>query len=89
LHWAAPNGCAEVVRRLLALGAPLEHENMWQGTVLGSTAHFAIYFPVQGVDYPTVIETLVAAGANVNAAYPSGDERIDDLLRRHAGGAKA
>jgi ankyrin repeat protein len=83
LHWAAPNGCAEVVRRLLALGAPLEHENAWQGTVLGATAHFAIHCPVQGVDYSTVIETLIAAGANVSAAYPSGDERIDDLLRRH------
>jgi hypothetical protein len=62
--------------------------NRWKGTVLDSTIHFAIHMPVKGVDYPAMIETLIAAGANVNAAFPSGDERIDALLRRHgAGGA--
>jgi Ankyrin repeats (3 copies) len=86
LHWAAPNGMTDVVRRLLALGAPLEVMNQWKGTVLDSTIHFAIHMPVKGVDYPAMLETLIAAGANVNAAYPSGDERIDALLRRHGAG---
>jgi len=86
LHWAAPNGMTEVVARLLALGAPLEALNRWEGTVLSSTIHFAIHMPVKGVDYPAVLETLIAAGADVNAAYPSGDERIDAFLRRHGAG---
>ncbi len=86
LHWAAPNGMVGVVRRLLALGAPLEALNRWEGTVLGSTIHFAIHMPVEGVDYPAMLEMLIAAGANVNAAYPSGDERIDAFLKRHGAG---
>ncbi len=86
LHWAAPNGMVGVVRRLLALGAPLEALNRWEGTVLGSTIHFAIHMPVEGVDYPAMLEMLIAAGANVNAAYPSGDERTDAFLKRHGAG---
>lgn len=89
LHWAAPNGMTAVVRRLLSLGAPLEVMNRWKGTVLDSTIHFAIHMPVKGVDYPAMLETLIAAGANVNAVYPSGDERIDALLRRHGAGGAA
>jgi ankyrin repeat protein len=86
IHWAAPNGMTRVVRRLLALGAPLEALNGWDGTVLGSTIHFAIHMPVKGVDYPAMLEMLIAAGANVNGAYPTGNERIDALLRRHGAG---
>jgi len=86
LHWAAPNGMVNVVRRLLSLGAPLEALNRWEGTVLSSTIHFAIHMPVTGVDYPAMLEMLIAAGAKVNAAYPSGDERIDALLKRHGAG---
>ena len=48
LHWAAPNGMIGVVRQLLSLGAPLEALNRWEGTVLGSTIHFAIHMPVEG-----------------------------------------
>jgi hypothetical protein len=83
LHWAAANGCMGLVNRLLELGASLELENQWGGTVLGSTAHFAIYIPMAGVDYVAVMERLIAAGADVNAAYPSGGEAVDELLRRH------
>ncbi len=86
LHWAAPNGMIGVVRRLLTLGAPLEALNRWEGTVLGSTTHFAIHMPVKGVDYPAMLEMLIAAGADVNAAYPSGNEPIDALLRQHGAG---
>lgn len=87
LHWAAANGLVGVVRRLLALGAPLEARNVWEGTVLASTAHFAIHMPVEGVDYPDVMELLVAAGADIGAAVPTGDERVDALLRRPGAGA--
>jgi ankyrin repeat protein len=86
LHWAAPNGMVDVVRRLLSLGAPLEALNRWEGTVLSSTIHFAMHMPVKGVDYPAMLGMLIAAGANVDAAYPSGNERIDALLRRHGAG---
>ncbi len=87
LHWAAPNGMTEVVNKLLALGAPLEVKNAWEGTVLASTIHFAVHMPVNGVDYVAVIERLIASGADVHAAYPSGNERIDEQLRRHGAGA--
>jgi ankyrin repeat protein len=87
LHWAASNGMADVVRRLISLGAPLEVMNRWQGTVLDSTIHFAIHMPVKGVDYPAMLELLIAAGADVYAVYPSGNERIDAQLRRHGAGS--
>src|SRR5262249_19097549 len=83
LHWAAPNGMTEVVRRLLSLHVPLEAKNRWDGSVLSSTIHFAVHMPVKGVDYPAIIETLIAAGADVDWAYPSGNEMIDVQLRRH------
>jgi len=86
LHWAAGNGMTAVVRRLISLGAPLEWLNRWEGTVLGSTIHFAVHMPVKGVDYPALVESLIVAGADVNAAYPSGDERFDALLRKHGAG---
>jgi ankyrin repeat protein len=86
LHWAAANGRVDTVRALLARGAPLEVQNMWEGTILSSTAHFAIHAPVKGVDYPAVLEMLIAAGADPRAAYPSGDEKVDAILRRHGAG---
>jgi ankyrin repeat protein len=86
LHWAAGNGSIGLVKNLLARGAPLEAMNTWEGTVLSSTAHFAIHFPVAGVDYPALLEMLIAAGADPAAAFPSGDEAIDELLRRHGAG---
>jgi hypothetical protein len=89
LHWAAANGMMSVVHRLLAAGAPLEALNRWGGTLLNSTIHFAMYMPVKGVDYPAVLDTLIAAGADVTVAYPSGDQRIDAQLRRHGAGAPA
>ena len=86
LHWAAGNGLIGLVKDLLARGASLEAMNTWEGTVLSSTAHFAIHFPVRGVDYPALLEMLIAAGADPRAAYPSGSESIDELLRRRMGG---
>jgi hypothetical protein len=83
LHWAAGNGSVDLVKDLLARGASLEAMNRWEGTVLSSTAHFAIHFPAPGVDYPALLEMLIAAGADPRAAYPSGNEAIDELLRRH------
>ena len=85
LHWAAANGCMDVVKRLLAEGAPLEVENTWGGTVLNSTAHFALYIPVDGVDYAAVFKLLIDAGADVSvlASNPAGNKAIDDVRRSH------
>jgi ankyrin repeat protein len=85
LHWAAGNGLTGVVKRLLALGAPLEVENQWGGTVLNSTLHFALYQPVAGVDYAPIVQMLVEAGADVRVvdAFPTGHHSIDEALRVH------
>jgi len=84
LHWAAATGMMDLIKVLLERGAPLEVKNRWGGTVLASTAYFAIYQPVQGVDYPAVLEALLDAGADVSAAaWAADDERIADVLRRH------
>lgn len=83
LHWASANGLTDVVTWLLARGAPLEARNRWGGTVLGSTVYCALERPVEGVDYPAMIEALVAAGANASVvSLPTGNGRIDQILRR-------
>jgi ankyrin repeat protein len=82
LHWAAANGLMDVIALLLRHGAPLEVKNAWGGTVLDSTVYFARHEPVDGVHYPDVIQTLIAAGAEVGAVrLPTGDARLDELLR--------
>src|SRR5688572_6312410 len=85
LHWAAASGLTSVVERLIARGVALEARNTWGGTVLTSTLHFALYMPVPGVDYVPVVQTIVAAGADVSEVdpFPTGDARIDEALRPH------
>jgi ankyrin repeat protein len=84
LHWAAANGMMPVIEELVRRGVSLEVENAWQGTVLDSTLHFALFIPVQGVDYVPVLERLLQAGANVHVVdYPTGKPPIDDLLTRY------
>lgn len=84
LHWAAASGMTETVRQLVARGAPLEARNTWGGTVLDSTAYFAYHMPAPGVDYRLIMETLIAAGADVDVLreYPRGHPLIDELQRR-------
>jgi hypothetical protein len=83
LHWAAANGCTDLVARLLERGAPLEVKNTWGGTVLDSTLHFAREDP--RADYLPMTNMLIAAGADARAVspFPTGIEAIDDVLRRH------
>jgi hypothetical protein len=85
LHWAAASGLTTVVDRLLAMGAPLEVENQWGGSVLNSTLHFALYIPVPGVDYAPIVARLVKAGADVRVVdpFPTGNAAIDEVLRPH------
>jgi len=83
LHYAAANGNIALVDNLLGRGASLEALNHWDGTVLDSTAHFAVHMPVKGVDYDALLEALIARGAKVRSAYPSGNAHIDALFERH------
>ena len=65
-------------------GAPLEATNQWGGTVLDSTVYFALQHPADWPHYATVLERLIAAGADMGAVtYPTGNDRLDELLRRH------
>ena len=82
LHLAAHHGELEIVRLLIARGAPLEARNCYGGTVLGQTTWSAMHTDFD-VDYAAIVETLLHAGADVRQAdYPTGNERVDELLRR-------
>ncbi len=84
LHWASATGLLDIVQLLIDRGAPLEVRNTWGGTVLDSTVYFAMNQPVVGVDYPAVIERLLAAGADIEAVdpRPTGITSIDEVLQR-------
>ena len=82
LHWAANRGQLETVKLLIERKAPLEIKNMYGGTVLGTAVWSAVNEP--RVDHVLIIEALIIAGANLDAAgYPSGNAQVDELLRRH------
>jgi ankyrin repeat protein len=84
-HWAANRGQLDTVKLLIKRKLPLETKSMYGGTVLGTAVWSTVNEP-RG-DHLAIIEALAAAGANIdNAGYPSGDPRIDEVLRRH--GAK-
>ena len=83
LHLAAHRGQLEIIKLLLDRGAPLEAKNVYGGTVLGQ-ATWSVVYGQRSIDFVPVIETLLAAGAKIEEAdYPTGNERIDELLRRH------
>ena len=81
-HWAANNGHTDTVKLLIERKVPLEVRNRYGGTVLGQAVWAAINEPM--VDHVAIIEVLLDAGAEVaEAGYPTGNERIDELLGRH------
>lgn len=82
LHWAVIGGGLETVNLLLKRGAPLEATNVYGGTVLGQ-ATWCVINGDRSVDYVPIISALLAAGARIEAAdFPTGNDRVDDLLRR-------
>jgi len=84
-HWAANRGQLRAVEILIWNKSPLETQNAYGGTVLGCTVWSAIHEPKP--DHLRIIEALLEAGAKVGAAdYPSGDERVDQILRRYGAG---
>ena len=84
-HWAANRGQLEAVEILIRNKASLETQNAYGGTVLGGTVWSAVHEPQR--DHIRIIKALLAAGAQVGAAdYPSGDGRIDEVLRQYGAG---
>lgn len=78
-HWAANRGQLRAVELLIEHRAPLEKRNSYGGTVLGAAVWAAVHEPK--ANHLAIIEALLAAGADVReAAYPSGEKRVDRLL---------
>ena len=94
LHWAAASGDINTVKALLRHGALLEAKNVWGGTPLGSAIWAATESdpndPVwPKADWAPIVKLLLEAGANVHAVeYPTGNSRIDAVLRRHGAEAR-
>lgn len=81
-HWAINRGKLETVRLLIQRQAPLETRNMHGTTALG-TAVWSIIHEPWWPDQLRIIEELLNAGANAEAAgYPTGHVGVDALLRR-------
>lgn len=81
-HWAANRGQLETVMLLIRHKATLETRNSYGGTILGAAVWAAVNEPK--ADHAPIVAALLGAGAQVREAkYPSGDERIDEILRRH------
>jgi ankyrin repeat protein len=81
LHLAVIGGHKEIVKLLLERKAPLEAKNVYGGTVLGQ-AVWCVMNGDRGIDYLPIVRMLVDAGADVTSAgYPTGNERMDELLR--------
>jgi hypothetical protein len=81
-HWAANRGQLEVVRLLIGRKAPLETRSMYDGTVLGTAVWSAINEPRPA--HLQIIEDLLDAGACLaEVDYPTGNSKVDVVLRRH------
>ncbi len=84
LHWASGGGRLDMMKLLIARGAPLETRNEFGGTVLDSTLWFAYNVSPQEAarnDYPAAIAMLIAAGAKTDL-YPEMRQFIDGIYRR-------
>jgi ankyrin repeat protein len=79
LHLAAHEGQLDIVKLLLAHGAPLEVKNVYGGTALDQTLWSVINHPMP--EHRAIVETLIAAGAKVENDWLTGISEIDELLR--------
>ncbi len=84
LHWAAWHGQAELVRQLLAQGAPIENsDNDYRVTPLNWALHGSQngWYRDAG-DYTATVEVLLQAGARPPDQL-GGTEAVQEVLRRH------
>jgi hypothetical protein len=80
-------GHLDTVKSLLRRNAPLEVKNRYGGTVLGQ----ALWSAAHGGDseiYIKIIETLIAAGAEVPRRHVPVNSRVDDWLAKHGSHAE-
>ena len=92
LHWAVIGGHLDTISLLLDRGAPLEAKNSYGATALGQALWSALHADGR-IDYFPVIETLLKAGAKIEAATLAwlsqqkpaspGNDRIAAILQRH------
>jgi ankyrin repeat protein len=88
LHNACSGPHMDIVRLLLARKVPLEGKNVWGGTAINSTLHFAYeakrWRPEWTLQFVECIEALIAAGADLREVdYVVGVPEIDAVLDRH------
>ena len=82
LHCAVIGGHLDTVKILLQHNPPLETKNIYGGTVFGQT----LWSAAHGGDpdlYIDIIETLIAAGAELPARHAPVNPRIDVWLEQH------
>ncbi|MEW6210320.1 MAG: ankyrin repeat domain-containing protein [Acidobacteriota bacterium] len=81
-HWAANRGQLDTVKLLIRRQARLETRSMYGGTVLGTAVWSAINEP--RADHIRIVEALIEAGARLDeAGYPTGNDLVDEVLRRY------
>ncbi len=81
-HYAASGGHLDVVKLLIEQKVPLEITNVYGGTVLGQAVWSACN--ERRADHVAIVEVLLEAGEKIEEAdYPTGNERLDEVLRRH------
>jgi hypothetical protein len=81
-HYAVWHGHLDIVKLLIERKVPLEVRNMYGGTVLGCALDGAENRPV--ADHIAIVEALLEAGAKIGEVdYPTGNECVDEILRRH------
>jgi ankyrin repeat protein len=90
LHWAIVGGHPSTIALLLEWKAPLEARNSFGGTALGCATWAVSHsdavnrWPNSETDWAAIVRTLISAGARVEeAGYPTGNEGVDEVLRRH------
>jgi len=92
-HWAVIGGQVDTIKLLLDRGAQPEAKNAYGSTALGQALWSALHADA-GIDYLPVIETLLKAGAQIEAgtvawitrqktASPSLKQHIADAVKRH------
>lgn len=92
LHWAMVGGRLDTIKLLLEREAPLEAENSYGGTVLGcliwavGNSDKVYCWPDSDTDWEAIVRMVIDAGAKVyesDSDFPTGNERVDELLRQH------